>query len=134
MRKGGFVKRFMTQILAAGAVVFFFATIGAFASDKELSPQVKHANEAHSNAPAPVPEGSVSGSAANGAMATGESLQGLMSPTMTKLISEMKKCHRHHKTDQACHDGVIKKCEAKLTKEECGSLMAAIPANRHRKM
>ena len=125
----------MTRVLAAVSIVGLCAVSSAFAADKELSPKAKAANAAHSGAPAAVPEGAAAtGSAAGSPMATGEAMQGLVSPEMTKFISEMKKCHKHGKTDQGCHDGVMKKCEAKMTKEECGQVMSAVQSDKKHKM
>ncbi|CAN5511108.1 hypothetical protein BH10BDE1_BH10BDE1_13560 [soil metagenome] len=128
------MKRLMTQVLAAVALVGLCGVSTTFAADK-MSTKAKEANKAHSEAPAALPEGgAATGTAASGAMATGEGMQGMMSPEMTKFITEMKVCHKNGKNDMKCHDGVMKKCEAKMTKDECGKVMAAIHSEKAGKM
>jgi hypothetical protein len=122
------------QIFTAMAIIGLFSTNHALADGKVVSPKAKAANEAHSSAPAMREGAAATGSAAGGDSATGAGLQGLMSPEMTKFITAMKKCHMNNKTDKPCHDGVIKNCEAKLSKEDCGKIMSSIKMDKKSKM
>lgn len=115
----------VSTIVAMFAAVLFTGICGtqAFAADK-VDAKTKEANKAHSSAPAPATAGApVSGTTGG---ATGEAMQGTMSPEMTKWITSMKVCHKGGKNDVACHNKVIKGCEAKLTKEECATIMSQI--------
>ena len=125
------MKRFV-KVLAAVAVVGLCSTSQVFAKSDA---KTKAANKAHSDAPATTPDaGAPTGTAATGAMATGEGMQGTMSPEMTKWTVSMKACHKGGKTDQACHDRVMKGCEAKMTKEECSKVMSSVTADSASKM
>lgn len=128
------MKRFVGQVLAMVAVTAICGVSQSFAAAK-LDAKTKAANKAHSDAPATTPDaGSPTGNAATGAMATGEGMQGMMSPEMTKWTVSMKACHKGGKTDQACHDRVMKGCEAKLTKGECEKVMTNVNSDNTSKM
>ena len=131
------MKRFLGTTFSAVALVGVCAISSAFAvSAKKNDSKTKAANEAHSTAPVTAAEGApaVGGAPAAGSIATGESMQGTMSPEMTKWITEMKTCHKGGKTDQKCHDRIVKSCEAKLTKEQCSQVMSGIQTDGHPKM
>ena len=130
------MKRFIGQVLSAAALVGVFTIGGAFAAAAKTDAKTKEANKAHSTAPATATEAApaVGGAPASGSIATGEGMQATMSPEMTKWITSMKACHKGGKTDQKCHDRVVKGCEAKLTKEECSQMMTGIHTEGHPKM
>lgn len=120
----GFIGRALIAVLTVGLC----GLAGAFAADMKT----KEANKAHSNAPAAIPEGAPGASGSTNA--TGESLQGLPSPEMTKFVSAMRACHKGGKGDMTCHDRVMKDCEDKMTKEECAKVMSEVKMDRKKKM
>ena len=126
------MKSFAAKVLALVAVVGVFSFGPAFAATKNDA-KVKQANKNHSSAPVTEPEGSAP-AGPSGATATGQGLQGLPSPEMTKWTVQMKACHKGGTTDQACHDRVMKGCEEKLKKEECAKIMTQVNMDNGSKM
>ncbi len=118
------------KLVSMFVAVLFTAVCGtqAFAADK-VDAKTKEANKAHSTAPVPATAGAPA-AGPSGAVATGEAMQGTMSPEMTKWITSMKACHKGGKADVACHNKVIKGCEAKMTKEECATIMSQIEGDK----
>lgn len=132
------MKKTMRTMFGSALSMFALVSVvsfGALAASKNDA-KTKDANHAHSNAPAvaPATAPSTTGAPATGAIATGENLQGAMTPEMTKWITEMKKCHKDGKSDLRCHDRAVKNCEAKLTKDECSKLSASVASDKASKM
>ncbi len=125
MKTGKLVSMFIAMF--AAVLITVVCGTSAFAADK-VDAKTKEANKAHSTAPAPVTAGAPVAGTTGGA--TGEAMQGTMSPEMTKWITSMKACHKGGKNDVACHNKVIKGCEAKMTKEECATIMTQIEGDK----
>lgn len=119
------MKYFAAKLVLAVAVMGLCGLAGANAADMKT----KAANEAHSDAPSAIPEGAPLSTSSSGTTATGEGLQGLPSPQMTKFITSMKKCHKDGRADQTCHDRVMKDCRDKMTTEECSRVMSEVQAD-----
>ena len=123
-----------------GSALSMFALVsvcsfGALAAGK-TDVKTKEANHAHSNAPAvaPATAPATTGAPGTGSIATGENMQGGMTPEQTKWITEMKKCTKDGKHDVKCHERVVKNCQAKLTKDECTKLMTGLTPDHAPKM